>query len=131
MFDCSKCLKDCKASCCSIVPIEMDIFEENRHKMVSEPIREEEVVMLSPFTGKNEALIIAITKDNTCCFLKEDLSCAIYENRPIVCRHFGGESHSMMSCVYQDKNGRIRSRQEKRALERIQAKLQNKAIKSK
>jgi len=62
--------------------------------------------------------IVPITDDLKCTFLKDDFTCNIYHDRPHVCKKFGDETHLMMTCVFQDKNGRERSRQERRNLER-------------
>ncbi len=58
------------------------------------------------------------TKTHRCPFLTYDLKCNIYENRPFVCREFGKESHERLKCSFQDKDGRERSRQERRLIER-------------
>ena len=71
-----------------------------------------------------EPCIIPITEDAKCTFLKDDFTCNIYDDQPKVCKKFGDETHLMMTCVYQDKNGRIRSRQERRTLERKSNKAQ-------
>ena len=44
--------------------------------------------------------------------------CKIYNERPEVCKRFGDESHPALCCPYQDKNGRVRSRAERRYTER-------------
>lgn len=59
-------------------------------------------------TSKEGDVLIPITEDLFCPFLKKDLSCAIYEDRPDVCRKFGDESHELLCCPVQDKDGNAR-----------------------
>ena len=58
------------------------------------------------------------TGSGVCPFLGLDDRCSVYDDRPDICRVFGDESSSVASCAYQDKDGRARSRQERRAVER-------------
>lgn len=69
-------------------------------------------------TVANTEFVLPMTENLKCCFLNTDLSCNIYDDRPNICKKFGDESHSFMTCHFQDKHGRIRSRQERRKLER-------------
>ena len=111
-MDCSKCLDKCKAECCSVVPFEKDRFYRNK--------RVREILELTEFDG----IVIPTTKDGKCPFLGHDLQCTIYDDRPDVCRKFGDESHILMTCAYQDKDGRVRSRQERRQISRQHEKIQ-------
>ena len=129
MFDCSKCLDKCHAQCCGICPIEEDTYYDNESKIVREIIKLINSEGVDPNTKEVVYLITPITKDGTCCFLQEDLKCAIYEERSIVCKMFGDESHPLLTCPFQDKDGRIRSRQEKRCLGRSQSKIIKKRMK--
>lgn len=141
-MDCKKCHHICQASCCAAFPIEKSLFERNKHKVVREILQMEEfespVMEDKAFRkdgsysmegichAKNALHVLPITKNARCCFLNEDLSCNIYEERPYICRKFGDESHPMMTCCFQSKDGRIRSRQEQRAVCRKVEKHQNK-----
>lgn len=58
--------------------------------------------------SKEGKVIIPITSDLLCPFLKKDLGCAIYEDRPEVCRKYGDETHPMLCCPMQDKDGNAR-----------------------
>ena len=98
----------CKAACCGIVPIPKHIYEANWKEKITEP---DEIL-------ETEDAYIPITKTGKCVFLKKDLSCNIYENRPDICKKFGDESHPMLCCPVADKNGKERSRQDKRRIER-------------
>jgi len=119
-MDCSKCLHQCKAMCCGVVPISKDIFAKNKDKLnKNRPIIEE--------IDLGDSLI-PLTKTGTCPFLTDDYKCGIYNDRPEVCRKFGDETHPMLICPYQSKDGRVRSRQERRQLERVNGKLIDKAV---
>jgi Fe-S-cluster containining protein len=56
--------------------------------------------------------VVPLTETGKCPFLKEDLGCNIYKNRPEICMKFGDETHINMTCAYQTKNGRARSTKE-------------------
>src|SRR5258708_3968345 len=128
MMDCKSCHAQCKAACCGIAPMPLDIFERNKDKIVQQP------GSIERFNGpdipddlqnisvqeikKDVEMVLPITKNLKCCFLNEDFSCNIYDDRPRICRKFGDESHIFMTCMWQAKDGRIRSRQERRGLER-------------
>lgn len=55
--------------------------------------------------------VIPVTDSGYCPFLKEDLKCAIYEDRPDLCKKFGDESHPAMCCPMQDNNGNPRDKE--------------------
>lgn len=107
-FDCKKMHPKCKAQCCGVVPIPEKIYNNNKHKIVTQPIE-----MLS----LNETFI-PITKDSNCVFLNGDLSCNIYEDRPEICRKFGDESHPMLCCPYLHSSGKERTEKERRKIEK-------------
>lgn len=118
-MDCSKCIKTCKANCCGPIPFPKEFFE--KHKPVREILQKIE----------QDGLIIAICKENYCTFLGEDFKCSIYEDRLFICNKFGDAEHPFSTCIYQDKDGRIRSRQEKRKLQRKIGKEVDKRINKK
>jgi len=61
---------------------------------------------------------VAVTKKGsaTCAFLADDITCAIYDVRPDVCKRFGDESHPNLTCPYKKANGTIRPRHERRRI---------------
>lgn len=125
-FDCSKCLARCKADCCH-GPVPMPKGFIDRHVAVRPIVirkdfgSDHEIAMaLDERTRNGEANSVM----GVCPFLGFDDRCSIYEDRPDVCREFGSESHPMMICSYQSRDGRIRSRQEHRAIGREQVKRQ-------
>ena len=115
-FDCKKMHPKCKAHCCGIVPIPKDVYSRNFHKIVRPP---------HDFVDAGES-IIPLTSDAYCPFLTEGLDCNIYDDRPDVCRKFGNESHPMLFCPHLDKNGKERSRQNRRQVERQTEKYMSK-----
>ena len=82
-----------------------------------DPAAAKDVPHVLPVAG-----IDPLNGSHRCPFLTYDLKCNIYADRPFVCREFGSESHLMMKCCFQDKDGRVRSRQETRAVTRAQCK---------
>lgn len=121
-MDCSKSHAKCQAGCCSFrTPIPEKIWLRNQQHVQREIIHVEVDTHGVNGDGIVETHIIAVT-DKQCAFLKEDLSCAIYDDRPWICKKFGDESCSFMTCSFQSKDGRIRNRQERRKIERQQEK---------
>lgn len=103
-FECKKYHCQCEAKCCSYVPIPQKIWQRNQHNIQREVIEKTKVIR----ADGNETAILPITESGYCPFLKEDLSCAIYQDRPEICKKFGDESHPLMCCPMQDKNGKHR-----------------------
>lgn len=125
-FDCKKMHPKCQAQCCMVAPIEQEIFTRNLHKVVRQPISQHVFDAVDPIDKKKRLLVLPFTADGYCPFLNKDLTCNIYEDRPDVCRKYGSEQHPMLRCPYLDKNGRERSRQEIRKIERHYAKVATK-----
>lgn len=114
-FDCKKFHHECKAECCGTIPLPIEIWERNQDKIVQE--------MLGTIVLPNLDFITPTTKSGMCPFLKEDLTCNIYEDRPEPCVVFGTEKPRYMSCAFQDKEGKKRSRQSHRKIKRQIEKL--------
>ena len=120
-FDCTQCLNKCHADCCrGPVPLRAEWVE--RHAPVREVLERKDmgegwVVMLAV----DDATLNAEDKTvmGVCAYLGHDNRCSVYHDRPEVCREFGSESNPWMVCSYQDKTGRVRSRQERRHIERV------------
>lgn len=109
-FDCFRIHHKCKAECCSdFVPIPKEIYARNQNKIINKSL-----IALSDENNH----IIASTENGKCIFLNKDFTCNIYDDRPPICAKFGDETHPMLCCSYQGKDGHIRSRQEKRKIER-------------
>jgi Fe-S-cluster containining protein len=118
MFNCDQCLKQCKSVCCGYVPIPGETYQKY-------PPLSSDYVLEGPDKTK------FVVKDNHCAYLVDN-KCTLYEHRPEVCRKFGDETHPMLFCPYQDKDGRVRSRQERRQIDRgIEKKLKGHYFKTK
>lgn len=107
-FECKKYHCKCEARCCGIVPIEAPIWSRNQHHIKRKPT-ETHKVYATTAEGNRYSAILPVTEDGYCPFLGEDLSCAIYEDRPDVCKRFGDESHWALKCPMQHADGSPRS----------------------
>lgn len=107
-FECKKYHCQCGARCCGIVPIPVSIWQRNQHNIQCE-IKEKRKVYTTDQEDQKHTAILPITEDGLCPFLRENLDCAIYEDRPKVCRQFGDESHWALRCPMQHKDGSVRS----------------------
>ncbi len=118
-LDCIKMHPKCNASCCGIVPLPKDLWERNKHLAVNphDKIIEE------------EGVVIPVTSKGNCVFLCDDYKCNIYEDRPEICRKYGDESHICMSCPYLHKDGKERSRQSQRKIQREIHKMLERIVK--
>jgi Fe-S-cluster containining protein len=80
----------CHAACCGPVPFTKAQFNGNRHLL-------QRKVEVQEFIG---GTVVAVDDKLVCGFLTSDYRCAIYDNRPEVCRAFArrGETHPMLKC---------------------------------
>lgn len=92
----------CNAGCCGPVPINGAVYRANIPRL-QRPV--EKVMEMG-------SEVVPITADLTCAFLSKELQCMIYEERPDVCKKFGDESHSLMTCAYQKADGNPRTKKE-------------------
>jgi len=97
-FDCKRHHEKCKSQCCGTTPINKKIFKMNKVKRNRKVIK---ILSIGPD-------VLPVTQDGFCTFLQDDLSCGIYDYRPFECREYGSEINFLMTCPYQDKNGRSR-----------------------
>jgi len=118
VFSCKRFHPKCRANCCGCFPFSKTFYEKNKHRVVNEPIELKEFVAPEPPDLEEIPLVIPVTEDGSCPFLKGDMMCAIYDDRPYVCREFGCEKTKTLTCPHQDANGRTRSRQEMRKIDR-------------
>ena len=116
MFDCKKLHTKCKAVCCKSVPIEKAVYERNVDKIIQAPISTEGFEGVDGLENRTVSLIFPITKNGYCPFLREDLLCNIQDDKPSVCVKYGSEIVPCLKCPFQDKNGRVRARQETRLI---------------
>jgi Fe-S-cluster containining protein len=101
-----KCRDNC-GECCGIVGFSREFLERNKDKF-QRPIEE--------FVGWKNGELIPVTKDIRCPFLKPDKTCAVYEERPDVCREFGISPR--LVCAYFRADGKARTPAKTRQLKR-------------
>ncbi|KKM85292.1 hypothetical protein LCGC14_1290630 [marine sediment metagenome] len=100
-FECKKYHGTCKGMCCGVVPLPRILWQNKQHA-IQRPVKS----LIKGTAGHGPRnIVIPITEDHYCPFLKKDLSCAIYEDRPEICRKYGDESHELMCCPMQHKDG--------------------------
>jgi Fe-S-cluster containining protein len=116
-FECKKYHCECKARCCGIVPIPVVTWQKNQHNIQKPVLYAHKVLAQDPHTEKRETSILPVTEEMLCPFLKEDLSCAIYQQRPEICKKFGDETHLMLCCPVQKADGTPRTENEKEIFE--------------
>ena len=91
-----KCKEKC-GECCGMVHIPKSTWEKHKHKARL-------VKKFIEIDDSNE--VVAIGEDTSCVFLK-DFKCAIYEDRPDICRQYGLSDE--LPCPYIKPNGNPRS----------------------
>lgn len=88
---------ECQANCCGPVPIPNEDWKRLRFKKK----RAIYMLMEDVFPG----VVIPLGFDAHCVFLTHDFRCAIYDQRPEVCRQFGDrkETHPLLQCPFSKK----------------------------
>ena len=76
-----KLCKGCGGSCCGPVPFAIEFYEQNRDKIQRKPKDE--------FYGAFPGMVLPITDYANCVFLKTNLLCAVYKDRPEICKLYG------------------------------------------
>lgn len=107
-FECKKYHCKCEARCCGIVPIPVSTWQNNQHNLQQE-IKEKRKAYATNKGGDRKTVIIPITENGLCPFLRRDLACAIYKDRPEICRRFGDETDILLCCPMQHADGIPRS----------------------
>ena len=99
MIDCSKCPNP--ADCCGIFGLDASLVEKHKDKFQVKP---KEIMTI--VKGKQ----YVVTDDILCVFLnRKTKRCAIYEDRPEVCRLFGVSKDKKLQCPYFKPSGNRRS----------------------
>lgn len=111
-FECKKYHGKCQAKCCGIVPIPYKTWQKNQHNIQREVLEKHKVEATDPQSKERVRSILPLTEDLYCPFLKKDLSCGIYEDRPEICKKFGDETHLMLCCPMQRADGTERTEAE-------------------
>jgi Fe-S-cluster containining protein len=108
-WPCQRCGK-----CCVAMAMPASLIEKHRDKF-QRPVLEEHPSEIAPGVFS----LSIITENAICVFLTKDNLCAIYEDRPIVCKKFG-QSSGVLECAKVTMSGRVRSQAEyKKAYERL------------
>ncbi len=96
-----QCKENCGECCEDGMVFDRDFFKANESKA-----KRKIMVVLELKDNK----VYPATFDRICPFVGENSKCAIYDERPELCRSFGIEEH--MSCPYVDPEGNARSKEE-------------------
>ena len=113
-FDCLGLMKQgkCHADCCGTVPIPKQIVKRFEH------LQQREVLEIGDWSDSNNPNdILPVTEDGRCVFLKPDYMCAIYDNRPSVCKNYG--LIPKLQCPYFNMKGGLRSPAKQKRMQRI------------
>ena len=98
-----KCKENC-GECCGPIPINKKLFEKHKDKIQRE---------IKQIVGD-----FYLTEDLKCIFLNKETKCAIYEDRPQICRNYGIGKFDALSCPYIKPNGNPRSPAMQRRIQR-------------
>jgi len=98
-----KCKENC-GECCGPIPINKKLFEKHKDKIQRE---------IKQIVGD-----FYLTEDLKCIFLNKETKCAIYEDRPQICRNYGIGKFDALSCPYIKPNGNPRSSAMQRRIQR-------------
>ena len=99
VIDCSKCPEG--AGCCGILPFKKEFLEKHKEKFQVKPVQ----------ISDSKEIVGVITEDLKCIFLNRETNlCAIYQDRPEVCRLFGTKEGILkaglgLACPYFKPNG--------------------------
>jgi len=114
-------LHNCKAACCKGVTFSRETIE--KHKAL---IPADIHIVHIKKTGRYRF----VTKDDYCAFFNRGmLMCKVQDDKPKICQAYGDESNIIMTCSWMSKKGRIRSRQERRKIEREKMRQWKAAVK--
>lgn len=101
----------CKSGCCGYVPIDKVVWERNQSNVQT---------LVKEVMEMGDGAVLPLTYSGKCPFLTAELACAIYDERPEVCRLFGNETHINLTCSYQKADGSARSFHERKRLDKKQ-----------
>jgi len=110
LWPCQKC-----GECCLNIPIEIEFVNTRRDKFQRIVIEE----IISPKEIGDSRFIFIRTSDGKCVFLDQHNECAIYYDRPKICRDYGRKPGGL-ECIHVTPSGRIRTPSES---ERVKKKI--------
>lgn len=90
----------CRASCCHNIPLPLGYLQRFADKIVNEVLYTEHLGGTAELPDSELAVTSENLQDNRCPFLKRNCKCAIYADRPQICRMFGETDHPLMKCRY-------------------------------
>lgn len=84
-------IRKCKADCCYNAPIPAYLLDKYKDKIVNPVIKQIPMCNLPDQGGLQVIPLTGFVKflKSKCPFLKNDLKCNIYENRPLICKEYG------------------------------------------
>lgn len=120
-FDCKKMVNKCEALCCHNVPMELDRFERNKHRLINKEVK---ILKLGVKTDENlqeKEFILPLTENLRCPFNdeKNGYRCNIYDDRPHVCKVYGNGKSSCTTCPFYKANGGKRGKVERNKLVKL------------
>ena len=119
-MNCEPLLHKCRSECCGPCPIREEVYHRNRNRVAHEPAQE--------FVDGGR-YVHAIDSTGMCVFRGDDFRCAIYDQRPRVCREFGRGHHPLLLCPWQTPDGRERSKGSRKRLRRRMAPITDEVLK--
>lgn len=115
-MNCVALLNKCHAECCGPCPIPIATWRSRQADVQGE---------IEYAEDDGSGFVHALTTDGNCPFKSpKTYRCVLYpaqgqpDPRNPVCAKFGDESHPCMTCRWQDKDGRVRSRGERKQVSR-------------
>lgn len=102
-----QCARRKCGECCGIIRLPETLVTRHREAYQQEP--EKEI--------RRDGKIIVVTRDLRCVFLTGNGECAVYEDRPGVCRMYG--ETLQQPCPYLTKDGKHRHREDTRRIKRL------------
>ncbi|MCJ7816556.1 MAG: YkgJ family cysteine cluster protein [Candidatus Aenigmarchaeota archaeon] len=108
-FPCADLIAEevCAGDCCGIHTFDKKFYDNFKHS------RKREIIG----TQSDGQTIIIITKDGKCVFLDDNNACAIYDNRPDICKEYGRTAE--LPCPYVKPSGARRSEAGMRHMQRV------------
>ena len=98
----------CHSDCCGVVPLPADVWERNKH-LIQRKLKE-------AVSAPHQEVYPLPEEGVSCLFLTKDCTCAIYDDRPQVCRMYG--IHPDLECPYLKPNGHLRSKASQKQVQR-------------
>lgn len=103
-----KCRENC-GECCGPVPMLREFIVKHNAELQEKPD------ILMPYPDEHgRDVVVAFTASGNCVFLKGDKRCAVYQERPRVCKMYG--YIPQLPCIYFYPDGRPREPENQRKI---------------